>query len=393
MANEELRKACRSLRGAGFDAALLTSREDVVYVSGFDEPVPIGSPPDVAGGLPLALAVLDGREERGVLIVTEGYGEQAARQNRLAGTLRYSTFSMVSPVDASRNLFDVVREALRGVGLAGSSRARLGVAFETLPSVLLRALALEYPNVSVAGCRRELDEARLVKTPREIGLLREAARVADAGQAELVRLAREFRGIGEFEAWAAVGARVMEAADRPVPVPMIGELVTGPRTNVVRYPGGPRARRIEAGDTGIMDLSVRVDGYWADCCNTVVFGCEPTAEQKRYHAIAREGFQAAVARVRPGTRCADIQAAVWDVFKANGFRDEPWVGHSIGATVNERPRPVSYDTTPLEPGMVFCLEPGVYAGSGGTTGARLERMVLVTDTGSEILNAFPGGLE
>ncbi len=43
--------------------------------------------------------------------------------------------------------------------------------------------------------------------------------------------------------------------------------------------------------------------------------------------------------------------------------------------------------------MVFCFEPGVYAGPAGTTGARLERMVAVTDSGNEILNQFPWGME
>jgi Xaa-Pro aminopeptidase len=286
-----------------------------------------------------------------------------------------------------------VREALLGAGLGESSRARLGVEFETLPSILFRQLTDVFSAVTVSNCRRSLEDARMLKTKREIGLLRRAAEIADAGQGALVRAARDLRDATELEVWAAVNTRVMEAANRPVPVPLIGELVTGPRTNVVRYPGGPEARRIGVGDTGIMDISVRIDGYWADCCNTVVFGHEPTGEQKKYYTVAREGFEAAVEALRPGVRCCDIQAAVANAFRRNGFPVAPFVGHQIGATVNERPRPVPYDTTPVEPGMVFCFEPGAYAGSAGTTGARLERMVLVTETGYEILNRFPGGLE
>ncbi len=55
--------------------------------------------------------------------------------------------------------------------------------------------------------------------------------------------ARNFTAESEFEVWAAVSTRVMEAARKPFPVPLVGELVTGPRTNEVRYPGGPQMRR------------------------------------------------------------------------------------------------------------------------------------------------------
>jgi Xaa-Pro aminopeptidase len=53
---------------------------------------------------------------------------------------------------------------------------------------------------------------------------------------------------------------------------------------------------------------------------------------------------------------------------------------------------VPYDDTPIQPGMVFAVEPGVYEGPGGSFGARSEKMVLVTEHGPEILSRFEWGI-
>jgi len=100
---------------------------------------------------------------------------------------------------------------------------------------------------------------------------------------------------------------------------------------------------------------------------------------------------------RPGlyalALCCDVDLAARNALKKSGLPAAHYSGHQIGATVNEGPRIVPFDTTAVQAGMVFCFEPGAYAGPEGTTGARLERMVLVTDSGSEVLNQFPWGME
>jgi len=390
MATDELKRACVNLRGAGLDFALLTSHENIVYTSGFDEPVLIGAPRDFSGGFPLAVVVLNAREEAGALFTADTYAGLAAAQCTLGTPASFPIFNSFTAVDPVRSFADAVRGALRSAGLG--PRGTLGIEPETMPVVLAEVLASDFAAVKIAPAGPSLERARLTKTPREIALMRNAARVADAGQRAYVAAAADFAGGTEYEVWGAVSNAVNEAAARLAPVPLVGELVTGARTREVRFPGGPRQRRIEPGDTGILDISVRVDGYWCDCCNTAVFGREPAAEQKRYYAASRDGFDAAVGALRPGVRCCDVDAAVRAAFARHGFEVAHYSGHQIGATVNERPRVVSYDPTPVEPGMVFCFEPGVYAGAGGGTGARVEKMVLVTDSGCEVMNQFPWGM-
>jgi Xaa-Pro aminopeptidase len=57
--------------------------------------------------------------------------------------------------------------------------------------------------------------------------------------------------------------------------------------------------------------------------------------------------------------------------------------------VNEPPRLLPFDETPIEPGMVFAVEAGAYAGPGGAVGARSEKLALVTEAGPELLSGFP----
>jgi Xaa-Pro aminopeptidase len=230
----------------------------------------------------------------------------------------------------------------------------------------------------------------MIKTEREIGLLRRAVEVADIGHRTLAELARE-AGQTEFAMWAEITARMYRAAGHEIPV--VGELVTGPRTSVVAYPGGPRERTTEPGDAALMDISQRVGGYWSDCTNThIVGGVAPTADQLNLARASQAACEAAMDALRPGNRASDAWDAAEAAFQRHGLTSVHYAGHQIGVAVNEPPRLVAYDHTPIEAGMVFAVEPGAYAGPSGSFGARSEKMVLVTASGPQILSKFEWGI-
>jgi Xaa-Pro aminopeptidase len=142
-----------------------------------------------------------------------------------------------------------------------------------------------------------------------------------------------------------------------------------------------------------MDISQRVDGYWSDCTNThVVGGAAPTAAQLKYARASQAAFEAAANHLRPGQRASAVWAAANAAYEKHGLSMPHYMGHQIGATVNELPRLVPYDHTPIQTHMVFAVEPGAYEGPGGTFGARSEKMVLVTESGPEVLSQFEWGL-
>jgi len=386
---EELKKACAALKDRNIDFALLSSHENITYVSGYDAPVQIGAANDFAGGFPLQLVLINVNEENGKLIVADMNSKLAINQSKLGDPIIFSIFGHFSPIDADLNYKNCIKSVMINSGLK-YGHPTLGVEFETLPSILLNLFLDEFKNVNIVSAQSALENARRIKTSGEIKLLRRTAYIADVAQQVLLDFANNFNNNSEFEIWVKVQQKIMEEVSNVVPI--VGELVTGSRTSIVA-PGGPIKRKVEIGDMGIMDISIRVDGYWSDCTNVVVFGSEPNKEQKKYFKASKDGFEAAVEMLRPGVRCCDVEAAIRNAFERNGFKITHYSGHQIGTTVNEKPRIVPYDKSIVESGMVFCFEPGVYSGPSGCIGARLEKMVLVTDSGAEILNKFPWGIE
>jgi Xaa-Pro dipeptidase len=373
----ESARLAAALRDAGADAALLSSFEDVCYATGFDVPPPIDAGAAFAYGPTLAVATVDGRT---VLLAPNTYSARAEERSRADDSRLVGTFGHFEPVDAEREFLAAVRDALAELG-----DGVVAVDRRTLPAAVADLLA----GRRLVDARPIVRDARLVKTPREIELLRGAAAAADAGHEALLELAQP--GANELEVMGGVIAAVDRAAGEPIP--WAGELVTGARTGTLRYPGGPIDRTIEAGDTVLMDLSVRRAGYWSDCTNTLVAGAEPSGEQLRYFRAALSAYDAAVEQLRPGKRARDVWAASVEALAEHGFEPTHYAGHQLGATVNEDPRLVAYDDTPIQANMVFAVEPGVYAGVDGTTGARTEKNVLVTEDGPEVLSRFRWGMD
>jgi Xaa-Pro aminopeptidase len=385
--NQELARANDALAALGCDAALLSSLANVTYVSGYEVPVPIGAGAEFSYGIPLALC--GAAAPGGCLIVPDGGAGAARDQSRLASLMAFDTFDGFSPKDSRASFVAHIGDALRQIGL-GSGAHTLAVEFRSLPHVIGALLADEFPHIRLVDAGPALQQARMIKTEREIGLLRRAAQIADIGHRALAELVRE-AGRDEFAIWAELTSRMYRAAGHEIPI--VGELVTGPRTTVVEYPAGPRARVTEPGDGALMDISQRVDGYWSDCTNThVVGGVAPTDEQRRYARASQAACEAAMAALKPGNRASDAWDAAEAAFQRYGLTSAHYAGHQIGVAVNEPPRLVAYDHTPIEPGMVFAVEPGVYQGPGGNFGARSEKMVLVTEQGPEILSDFAWGI-
>lgn len=386
-ANEELTRSREALAAAGCDAVLLASLANVTYVSGYEVPVSVGAHAEMAYGPDLALCSV--REVGSWLIVPAGAAGGAKRVSRLDGVIPFDGFDSFNATDSHASYLTAVRRGLKDAGLAAGA-ATLGVEFRYLPAAVHRLLAEDFPRLRLVDVGDAMQQARLIKTAREIGLLRRASHVADLGHRTLAELAQS-AGQSEYAMWGEICARMFAAAGRDVPV--TGELVTGPRTTTVEYPNGPRNRITQPGDAALMDISQRVAGYWSDCTNThIIGGVAATAEQRRYAKASQAACDAAMDALRPGNLASDAWAAAEAAFRSFGLEPAHYAGHQIGVVVNELPRLVAYDRTPIQAGMVFSVEPGVYQGPGGTFGARSEKMVLVTPGGPEILSDFEWGI-
>ena len=130
------------------------------------------------------------------------------------------------------------------------------------------------------------------------------------------------------------------------------------------------------------------DGYCSDSTRTYVLG-EPTDEFAAYYEVLRQAQEASVAAVRPCVPAERVDAAAREPIAAAGYGDYfvHRTGHGIGLEEHEDPYIVAGNTEPLAPGMAFSVEPGIYL--PGRHGARIEDIVVCTDTGVERLNLSP----
>ncbi|MBA2331570.1 MAG: aminopeptidase P family protein [Actinobacteria bacterium] len=262
------------------------------------------------------------------------------------------------------------RLAVEAVGSASAVTVDLA----SLPANV--ALELARRVVELVDVGPALRAARAVKDPDEINAIRAAIRLADAGQAA----ARESfaSGRSELDVYHAAFAAIESGAGGRVP--LLADVVTGPRTAEV---GGPPSDRvIENGDLLLVDLVPRLAGYWGDSCATISFG-EPSDEVARAHRAATDALRRGFELLRPGVRAGEVDEVVRKPVTDAGGSYPHHSGHGLGTAFHEAPRIVPGNDQVLEAGMIVALEPGVYT---ETWGLRTEHVALVTDGEPEILS-------
>jgi D-alanyl-D-alanine dipeptidase len=148
---------------------------------------------------------------------------------------------------------------------------------------------------------------------------------------------------------------------------------------------------IEPGDVVVCDYGGRWEGYYSDSTRTFVVG-EPSQEQVEIHALVQAANEAGRRTVAPGMACQDIDRAARHVIDDAGYGEYfiHRTGHGIGLEVHEHPYMVEGNERPLEPGMTFSVEPGIYRPD--RFGVRIEDIVVCTEDGIESLNQSERGL-
>ncbi|MBS2961995.1 aminopeptidase P family protein [Actinocrinis puniceicyclus] len=145
-------------------------------------------------------------------------------------------------------------------------------------------------------------------------------------------------------------------------------------------------RVIEAGDPVVVDIGGTTrDGYCSDSTRVYALG-EPHTDFRAMYEVLLRAQRAQVEAVRPGITAEQLDAVGRDLIAAAGYGDRfvHRTGHGIGMETHEEPYIVAGSARPLEPGMAFSVEPGIYL--PGRFGARIEDIVLCTENGGERLN-------
>jgi len=148
----------------------------------------------------------------------------------------------------------------------------------------------------------------------------------------------------------------------------------------------------QPGDVLVTETSAPIFGYNAELERAMIIG-PPTGEMRRLfdHTVAAQ--QVAFDAFHPGATCADIDGAVMKYLEDNGLLPywRQHTGHGIGLRNHEAPFLDVGDSTQIEPGMVFTIEPGLYSAEVG--GFRHSDTIAVTEDGIDILTDYPRDIE
>jgi Xaa-Pro aminopeptidase len=231
-----------------------------------------------------------------------------------------------------------------------------------------------------------VERLRRVKDDGEIDRLRAAAKAGDAALAELEGLVQGAATEADL-AWGLVTAMKQAGGDIADWDPIVA---VGPNAARPHHETGEAA----LGDgLLLLDYGCSVDGYHSDMSRTLWRGdgAPSSAVQQLYDAVLG-AQQAALAAVQPGVTAGDVDKAARDVLEAAGLGEAflHSTGHGVGLEIHEEPWVRKGSEDVLEPGHVITIEPGAYV--TGTGGVRIEDMVLVTASGSEVLTGSPKGL-
>lgn len=278
---------------------------------------------------------------------------------------------------------DFAKQIKRALADRGVDNQPIGIDIMELP--MLRALEAE--GIEVVDGQQALLDAREIKTPDEIELLKLAASMVDATYVDIAKAIRP--GTRENELVAIANDRLYRLGSERVECV---NSVSGPRGRPHSHTFSDRI--IQPGDMIFLDIMHSYNGYRTCYYRTFICG-EPNKHQIDAYEKASKWISDSIDMVKPGVTPDEI-AQVWPDAQEFGYRDEAEAfllqyGHGVGLSLWERPiisKRYRGQNTPLKEGMVFALETwkGAEDGSGA---ARIEEEVVVTKDGCEIITNFP----
>lgn len=249
----------------------------------------------------------------------------------------------------------------------------------------------ELPRCRLAPAKNELiEDLRLRKSDAEIAAIRRSADLNSAAfEAVCARIEADWtesRVAAELEfTMRKLGA---ECASFPT-------IVAGGAHGSLPH-AEPRAKALPRRSLVVIDQGAILDGYCSDMTRMISLGHPGAAHKQLFHAVL-EAQGAAIDAIRPGAECRTVDSCARKVLRkktVGGVRlDTAFphsTGHGLGLEIHEGPRIAPRRRRRLEQGMVVTIEPGAYL--DGVAGVRIEDMVVVTETGCDVLTKTPRDL-
>lgn len=238
----------------------------------------------------------------------------------------------------------------------GGGDGRVGINGESLPVAWYEHLKRALPRVEWVESHGQIMQVRFEKSEEEAALFRKGGPLGDGGYEAAVRMIKP--GVTEFEIARAIEAYARaRGAEQHFTLIGSGKFVLGDPESLA-LPYSPSFRRIESGDSVVMEISPCYEGYWTQIARTVNVGRRNT-DLEKLHAVCRAGLANAVPLLKPGNTVKDVIGAMVSAVAAAGYVTKAPFGHLCGTDlVDARVTPANEQV--LTPWMAVIIHPTVY---------------------------------
>ena len=359
---ERVEKLCSLMSPDNIGGFLFTASPNLLYMTGFSE-----------GQMPRFLSLFVPTNDEPTFLVPALYEDQV-REN--------TWVNRIIPWTDGEDPFDKMQSILGSCALDTSTIA----VDDTLWSFFLLNLQERLPKADFISGGKYMKALRRVKSLDEKELMMKIGAITDKVMGKTIDFLEP--GIPELDVVDFIQSELRKlGASRSTAEPIVG---SGQYSAQPHY--RPQTEKlIQQGDAVVLDFGGTLEHYHSDMTRTVFVG-EPDREFRKIHDAVRKAHEAAMAFAEPGATCGDVDRAARRIITDSGYGEYfiHRTGHGIGLEIHEEPYIVEGNTTLLEPGMAFSIEPGIYI--PGRYGVRIEDCVIVTETGVEPFTKFSSDL-
>jgi len=357
MEHEVIRRLRAAMQGAGYDALVAFSQDNVTYTAGFLVPS------HASNRFRRTITVLAGDAFAAQIVVN--VEENLARsRSRFSDIRAYNQFT--------DDPADVLADALVEAGVASG---RIAIELDYMPAQDYIRLRERLPAAQLVPCRELYFNVRMIKTEEEIAVLKAVGALTDRVAGEALGEVRA--GMTEKSLAQIIGNRMLEGGCEGLKC-QVGSGVRSGVTNCT-----PTDKKIEHGDVLRIEILGDMAQYRSNVTRTAVMG-EPTDEQRRIWSVMIGARETCKSMLKQGTAVADLYRTYVDYLRARGI--EPtlkFLGHGIGQTIHEEPYITDTRAVILAPNITCTMEP-LYM-IPGRMGFHVEDMYRITPAGFEAI--------
>lgn len=241
-----------------------------------------------------------------------------------------------------------------------------------------QTLTRNFPNAAFTDLQDALLGLRALKTAAECAALCDAEALNDAIWTDAKK---QFRpGMTERDMAKIIRHLMIERGDGEA-----FETIVCIGKNAAECHHVPDGTKWDGKRPILVDMGVKLNGYCSDMTRNIV-PAKPSTLYKKVYNLVLEANEHAIAAAKPGMTAGELDAIARDYLTANHFGAAfgHALGHGVGLEIHEEPVARKGSDTVLKPGMCVTIEPGIYL--EGNLGVRIEDLILITETGCEVLS-------